>query len=483
MKFRLLLLLFFTTWLARAQVVTTPALGEQISSELAQVVAATTPAAWLTAHADEKLELFTGRALDNDTQAWCARTVVSHSSNGHTWIRSVYFYDPEPPADDALPPVGASAQEALQTTCQFGLMWIEIPETDNSAGARLTEEIESSLQARYGSGQTPKFPGELTGFGAAYWTSAKRWQMGQGVLTVAYDQSPGKSHRVLVRLAFPNSDAFHDIQREMKDERSALLTWQDDVLHRIAQAGLAADATAEMKLLIEGPDYFSGKNRPAGDQVTQALRDWLADAKSRPSGQQAIALIVSDRVLDFLDHNGAGPDDATRAQLKLLGAEYVKDELAGGPVYAHTLLKQAKTIAPPGPASDEVLLYEMERGFDETGMCSSGAEEFKQVIENGESLLAVARALPASTLASLHFMVGDAYSTIVWLAMSGDDEYHDPKQYQPMKASARESALGHYRAAFELEHGTPRAQKEWKEAWRLAVGLAPTTEKYFCVYD
>jgi hypothetical protein len=70
--------------------------------------------------------------------------------------------------------------------------------------------------------------------------------------------------------------------------------------------------------------------------------------------------------------------------------------------------EKAKALAPPGPAADEVLLLQMERGFDETGMCSAGPEEFARVIQQGESLLAGARALPTSTLSSLHFMVGDA---------------------------------------------------------------------------
>jgi hypothetical protein len=125
----------------------------------------------------------------------------------------------------------------------------------------------------------------------------------------------------------------------------------------------------------------------------------------------------------------------------------------------------------------------MERGFDETGMCSAGEEEFSQVIQQGESLLAGARALPSATLSSLHFMVGDAYATIVWLAKTTDSGYHDPKKYQPMAESARAKALEHYRAAFRLERGTARAQKAWKEAWRLAAGLPPTSGRYFCVYD
>ncbi len=194
-----------------------------------------------------------------------------------------------------------------------------------------------------------------------------------------------------------------------------------------------------------------------------------------------MTLLAADRVLDFLDHNGV-PGEPARMAMKSLGADYVHDELAGGDVYAHGLLKQAKAVAPPGPSADEVLLFQMERGFDDTGACSAGAEEFSQVIQQGESLLATARTLPSSTLSPLHFMVGDAYATIVWLATT-DDAFHDQKKYQQTAESAREKALVHYRAAFNLEHGTARAQKAWKEAWRLAVGLPLLSGRYFCVYE
>jgi hypothetical protein len=307
--------------------------------------------------------------------------------------------------------------------------------------------------------------------------------MDGAVLTVAYDQFQGKGKRALVRLAFPNSDAIHDLEKETEQSHVDLLAQRDDLVRRIKQTGLAVGPTAKMVALLESPDYFSGKNLPSGNQVAEAFGDWLTAAKSKSPGQQAIALLAGDRVLDFLDHNGVQFNDTDRAQLKALGADYAHDELAGGMVYTHGLLKQAKVLGPPGPASDEVLLLLMERGFDLTGACSAGAEEFSQVIQQGESLLGGARTLPTSTLASLHLMVGDAYATIVWLAQNSNDDYHDPKQYQPMEESARAKALEQYRAAFTLEHGTARAQKTWKEAWRLAVGLAPTTEKYFCVYD
>jgi len=36
------------------------------------------------------------------------------------------------------------------------------------------------------------------------------------ILTVAYDQFEGKPHRTLVRLAFANSDAVHDLIKETR---------------------------------------------------------------------------------------------------------------------------------------------------------------------------------------------------------------------------------------------------------------------------
>ena len=109
-------------------------LAQQIAREIAQVKGGTAPSEWLQAHPDEKLQMFNGRQLANDTNNWCARTVVAHAATtGRAWTRSVYFYDPQPPADDVLPAPGASRREVLETTCQMGLLWVDIPESNQAA--------------------------------------------------------------------------------------------------------------------------------------------------------------------------------------------------------------------------------------------------------------------------------------------------------------------------------------------------------------
>jgi hypothetical protein len=171
----------------------------------------------------------------------------------------------------------------------------------------------------------------------------------------------GVTHRTLVRLAFANSDAIHDLVKETEQTRIDLMAKRDTLVRTVKEAAMPAAPTAEMTALLEKPDYFGARNLPSDSEVAATFRDWLTAAKSQPAGQHAAALLAADRVLDFLDHDGAQVGEAARAAMKSLGAEYVHDELAGGDVYAHGLLRQAKAIAPPGPAADEVLLFQMER--------------------------------------------------------------------------------------------------------------------------
>jgi len=180
------------------------AFAQQIVREIGEVKSGTTPAEWLQTHGEERLQMFIGPQYANDTQQWGARTVVAHpASTGRAWTRSVYFYDPQPPADDALPAPGGSGRQELETNCQLGLMWIDIPDGNPAVGRKLSEVFQAALASQYGPGlTTPPFgPG---GFGSARWVATRQWSVNGAVRTVAYDQFEGKPHRTLVRLAFVN---------------------------------------------------------------------------------------------------------------------------------------------------------------------------------------------------------------------------------------------------------------------------------------
>jgi hypothetical protein len=155
------------------------------------VKAAATPAEWLREHPGEKLQTFNDRQLVNDTSDWCVRTFARHASTtGRTWIRYAYFYDPQPPPTGVMPAPRASSTDVLATTCQLGLIWVEIEESNPIIGMKLTEDIEAEMASHYGSCSTPQLAG---GFGSAGWTHTQQWRLDGAVLTVAHDQFGAKA--------------------------------------------------------------------------------------------------------------------------------------------------------------------------------------------------------------------------------------------------------------------------------------------------
>ncbi len=122
----------------------------------------------------------------------------------------------------------------LEATCQLGLMWIDIPEGNPAVGTKLSEDIQAALTSQYGASSTPRFgPG---GFGSAGWTATQQWRVDGAVLTVAYDQFKGKAHRTLVRLAFANSDAIHDLVKETEQTRINLIAARDTLVRTVKEA-------------------------------------------------------------------------------------------------------------------------------------------------------------------------------------------------------------------------------------------------------
>jgi len=261
-------------------------LAQQVVREIAQIKGGTTPEQWLQVHPDEKLQMFNGAQYANDTQRWCARTVVTHSATtGRAWTRSVYFYDPQPPDDDALPAQGTSPGAVVETTCQLGLMWIDVPEGNLAVGTKLTEAIQATVLSHYGVGSVPRLGPD--GFGAVGWKGTQQWNVDGAVLTVAYDQFRGARHRVLVRLAFANSDAIHDLVKDTEQVHIDLMARRDELIGKVKEAGMPVATTTKMTALLEKPDYFSGQNRPSDTEVLAAFRDWLRpQSHNRPRSRQ-----------------------------------------------------------------------------------------------------------------------------------------------------------------------------------------------------
>ena len=174
-------------------------------------------------------------------------------------------------------------------------------------------------------------------------------------------------------------------------------------------------------------------------------------------------------------------DSTARRVLKDLGAEFVHSELGGSYDYTHSWLSAARDADPKGEVARLATILQLERGFNDNGMCGGGADAFRRVAAVGETLLAH---LPDSLAAEVHLLVARSYADIVELASNADmAEYFDPQEYVGEAASARARAIAHYRRGLALDRSSPMARASWREAWRLLAGLPPGTTHFACVYD
>jgi hypothetical protein len=201
------------------------------------------------------------------------------------------------------------------------------------------------------------------------------------------------------------------------------------------------------------------------------------------------ALLMADRVMEAINLSGAfRADQPPSASMRLAGAEFHHSTLGGGYLYAHTFLRKAREIAPPGAARDRVLLREVEIGFDFEGMCSAGADVTDKVIAAGEGLLR--RSKDRRVLASAHLMIADAHATIVMIASGEAGDYFDTSAYKQREKAARREAIAHYREGLAINPDPPDAELVRRDLRLLRGGAAPRLaggaarrRMFYCVYD
>lgn len=257
-----------------------------------------------------------------------------------------------------------------------------------------------------------------------------------------------------------------------------------------AQRGIDERARHALAALLDRYDRWNREGRPlASSEVATAFEKWALATQGLPAGQRSDALLMADRVMEAVSLYGApvAPAPGGRS-LRLAGAEFRYSVLGGRYVYAHTFLRKARDVAPPGAARDRVDLREMEVGFDLDGMCSAGDDVTDRVIATGEGLLR--RSKDRRVLASAHLMIADAHATVVRLAHGEAAEYFDASAYRPREEAARREAIAHYRAGLAIDPSPPDAQLLRRDLRLLQHGATPRLaggagrkRVFYCVYD
>ncbi len=257
-----------------------------------------------------------------------------------------------------------------------------------------------------------------------------------------------------------------------------------------AAPGVDEPARAALAGLLDGHERRENDGSTlASSELAGAFETWTSATRRLGPQLRTDALLLADRVLEIVSRRAAiGPDPPYTTRVRLAGAEFQYEPLGGGYVYGHTFLRQARGLAPPGPARDRVLLREMEIGFDYRGQCSGGDDVTAKVIAAGEALLR--RSKDPRVRASAHLVIADAHATIVALARGDAADYFDTSAYGRREKNARREAIAHYRAGLAIDPNPPDAELVRRDLQRLLDGAAPglaggaaRLRIFYCVYD
>ena len=160
-------------------------------------------------------------------------------------------------------------------------------------------------------------------------------------------------------------------------------------------------------------------------------------------------------------------------------------ELGGGFYYQHDLLWRIWQQYPATDWGERTFVLLLNQGWDTSGTCANGSEQFREVIRQGESFLQQRPTSPHRAV--VMFLVGEAYAT--WWSLSnetgssGMSDYVDPKQYHEGAEEARLKAIGYFEQGLQLAPQTKLAEYARQILPALRAQQVQDGYKFFCVYD
>jgi hypothetical protein len=475
-------------------------IAQAVAREVNAFSAGVSAADWLKANPGEKLIVREPLPYDADARPergdWCFRTqrVVLAGAGAPTIVRKIYFYPPRMPADGALPTLSEGGDdEPARQACKAQMMRLEIGGLGAASASAVSQAIELQLSGYLGRKRTiVPAPSRTDLMGLA------RWRKGRTVIAIerysSHDDVIASTPEFQESIAAARAQIYlgPDYQQEK---------WILDQALKIAQPGegLAQrfEAFQALASSVGAGAPPPPSREPPGEDVVRAAARLLRKASRWPAPRRAAALVACDRVIAIGEQTGILNETATASpakgpaavpgkpinviRLERVGAQFNYSKRAGSWYYAMTFAQRARELDPDGRAGGLAYLAMAERGFDTSSTCEQGPEQFRRVISQAAPLL---RGKPAADIAlRVHLLVGDAYAAVVALADAPQNEFFAPAKYAPEEARARENAIVQYRAALALDPRGALGAAAWDKAWRLLVGLAPMSIRFYCVYQ
>lgn len=232
------------------------------------------------------------------------------------------------------------------------------------------------------------------------------------------------------------------------------------------------------------------------DEHLSAVREVLKVSRDLPPDRRAAALLAVDLVTERVlasgadrsriapgsrDSLGRHPKTPGEAATEKMGARFAYSELGGGWVYQRNWLWESRKLNPHGRAGALAFLELARNGFDTSGDCAGGGEQFRKVIARMQPF--VQQSKWPDVTAEAQFLLGDAYRDIVALAGGADADYVDGSQYKTESGDARIQAIVHYQAGLALDRESLTASLAQEKLAGLQSGETPKITRFYCVYD
>jgi hypothetical protein len=436
-------------------------------------------------------------AYDSDSSPdrgdWCVRTQsVVLGQSAPRVVRKIYFYPPRMPSDGALPNLlGAQGDGPAMRECKAQMMRLEIDGLNAASASSVSQAIDLQLSGYLGRSKAiAPAPSRTDLMGLA------RWRKGR--TTIATERYSSHDDVIASTPEFDASIAAAGAQiylgPDFRQEK-----WVLDQALKLAAPGEALSQRFDAFAALAAGEAASPSEparEPPGEDVVRAVARLLRKAKDWPAARRAAALVACDRVIAIGEHtgilaqasaiparskSGTPGKPANVLRLEKLGAKFDYSDRAGKWFYALTFAERAREADPDGRAGGLAYLVMAERGFETSPTCQHGPEQFRRVIGEATPLLA---GKPDPDIAQrVHFLVGDAYATIVALADAPHNDFFDPAKYAHDAASAREDAIRQYGMVLSISHDGALASAAWDKAWRLMAGLPPLSIRFYCVYQ
>jgi len=210
-----------------------------------------------------------------------------------------------------------------------------------------------------------------------------------------------------------------------------------------------------------------------------------ATAKAAANDQPAM-LLAADLLASKIwcgDENKEGCEPLRR-EFTQRNLTFAHEELGGGFYYSRDLLWRVWRDYPANDAGERAFVLLLELGWDTSGVCAKGADQFQEVIRQGESFLKDRPSSPNRPVVTL--LVGQAYAT--WWALSNQtsadmSDYVDPRRYQTGANEARLKAIHYFESLLQIAPNTKLGEFASQTLPPLRVEQVPEENKFFCIYD